>query len=78
MAVAPATATPIPKPTIPCSHKGVLKTLSLPIRKKKKEKKKKHTTLKTSVPLAHQLSVEKIAPEIFKLNKLPSIKHTAL
>lgn len=30
MAVAPATATPIPNPTMPCSHRGVLKTLSLP------------------------------------------------
>lgn len=30
MAVAPATATPIPNPTIPCSQRGVLKTLSLP------------------------------------------------
>lgn len=30
MAVAPATATPIPNPTIPCSQSGVLKTRSFP------------------------------------------------
>lgn len=30
MAVAPATATPIPNPTMPCSHRGVLNTRSLP------------------------------------------------
>lgn len=30
MAVEPDTAKPIPKPTIPCSHNGVLKTRSLP------------------------------------------------
>lgn len=40
MAVAPETASPIPNPTIPCSHNGVLKTLSFP-KKKGKEKKRK-------------------------------------
>jgi hypothetical protein len=30
MAVAPAVATPMPNPTIPCSDNGVLNTLSLP------------------------------------------------
>lgn len=30
MAVAPAKAAPMPKPTMPCSDNGVLNTLSLP------------------------------------------------
>lgn len=30
MAVDPATAAPMAKPTIPCSHNGVLKTRSAP------------------------------------------------
>lgn len=31
----PATARPIPKPTIPCSQSGVLKTRSLPYRSRR-------------------------------------------
>lgn len=37
MAVAPVTAIPIPNPTIPCSHNGVLKTLSFPKKRKQSQ-----------------------------------------
>lgn len=42
MAVAPAVATPMPNPTMPCSHRGVLKTRSLPSKEKQEKEKKKN------------------------------------
>lgn len=50
MAVAPVTAIPIPNPTIPCSHNGVLKTLSFP---KKKKRKESHLTMTNQSNIMH-------------------------
>lgn len=67
MAVAPVTAIPIPKPTIPCSHKGVLKTLSLPVLKKNPQ-----NSFNTPA-----LSGKYCPKNILLIKKSHAIKHTA-
>lgn len=57
MAMAPAAATPMPNPTIPCSHSGVLKTLSLPSKEKQEKKIKIHKLMSVTLhrPFENQL-----------------------
>lgn len=60
MAVAPVTAIPIPNPTIPCSHNGVLKTLSFPKNKEKEKEKKDHLNMTNKSNIMHNITEKSI------------------